>query len=560
MWWSGGYARGVVASCGCPARGVWLPVRCWWPRRCWWPARAAPGAYQQYRGLLGQVGSDLATLSGYLSDARAEWPASTATAPPPLDRIVLYIDDLDRCPPRRVVEVLEAAHLMLALELFVVVVAVDARWLIRSLEYHYRELFGTGGTAVLPAAASSAEPDTDFGPASPVDYLEKIFQIPYALTLPPPAAMAAYLRSLLAQPSPPADVLQIGLADPGPDSAAGAHGVDHAASSKLDSLVVAHDLSRDEQDAIRGAALESPGATVPFSDDPHRLLSADNGSQDPAQDPFIGQTGHQRDIPNLRPLGLQLSQPEIEFMARLDPLLATPRAAKRLVNLYRLVRIGIPDSQLATFTGTDAGGPYQAVQILLAVLVGSPATAQLIFRDLMAAPAGNDVVTVFTSAASTHVADANRCARIAAELAAIAEDTPLLTDPEEYKRWCPTLARYSFHTRTMTAQLSPTDTQSAHDGGHRANRARQPEPADSGQAIDSCPTLARRSQRPETSTERGSPTGTTVTQLPEPRPQTVNQEPEPRCPASTGLAQLGWAPILLPESDIGRDRIATADH
>ena len=32
-------------------------------------------------------------------------------APNPIDRIVLYIDDLDRCSPRRVVEVLQAVHL-----------------------------------------------------------------------------------------------------------------------------------------------------------------------------------------------------------------------------------------------------------------------------------------------------------------------------------------------------------------------------------------------------------------------------------------------------------------
>ena len=50
----------------------------------------------------------------------------------PIERIILYIDDLDRCPPKRVVEVLEAVHLLLAFDLFVVVVAVDARWLERS--------------------------------------------------------------------------------------------------------------------------------------------------------------------------------------------------------------------------------------------------------------------------------------------------------------------------------------------------------------------------------------------------------------------------------------------
>ncbi len=101
----------------------------------------APSAYKEHRGLLGQVHEDLVQLSKDLAHARAEWRASGSVTPPPLERIVLYIDDLDRCPPRRVVEVLEAVHLMLALDLFVVVVAVDARWLIRSLNYYHHELF-----------------------------------------------------------------------------------------------------------------------------------------------------------------------------------------------------------------------------------------------------------------------------------------------------------------------------------------------------------------------------------------------------------------------------------
>ncbi|XXX98908.1 P-loop NTPase fold protein [Sorangium sp. So ce204] len=58
----------------------------------------------------------------------------------PFDRIVLYVDDHDRCRPDQVVNMLEAIHLLLALDLFVVVVAVDSRWLIRALEVHYRDL------------------------------------------------------------------------------------------------------------------------------------------------------------------------------------------------------------------------------------------------------------------------------------------------------------------------------------------------------------------------------------------------------------------------------------
>ena len=50
-----------------------------------------------------------------------------------MNRIVLYIDDLDRCPEDKVIEVLRTAHLLLAFPLFVCVVAVDPRWVSRSL-------------------------------------------------------------------------------------------------------------------------------------------------------------------------------------------------------------------------------------------------------------------------------------------------------------------------------------------------------------------------------------------------------------------------------------------
>jgi hypothetical protein len=80
-----------------------------------------------------------------------------------LDRVVIVIDDLDRCPPEKVVSVLEAVHLLFDFEMFVVVLAVDTRWLEQSLKIRYRKLLGKGATA------------------SPADYLEKIIQIPLHL-------------------------------------------------------------------------------------------------------------------------------------------------------------------------------------------------------------------------------------------------------------------------------------------------------------------------------------------------------------------------------------------
>jgi len=41
-----------------------------------------------------------------------------------------------------------------------------------------------------------------------------------------------------------------------------------------------------------------------------------------------------------RPSGLEISQAEVDSMGQLGGLVSTPRAAKRVVNIYRLARIG----------------------------------------------------------------------------------------------------------------------------------------------------------------------------------------------------------------------------
>src|SRR5690606_12698885 len=78
---------------------------------------------------------------------------------PKIDRIILYIDDLDRCPFDKVMEVLQAVHLLMAFPLFVVLVAVDVRWLETSLENSHVQFKGEDRHT------------------SPTEYLEKIFQL-----------------------------------------------------------------------------------------------------------------------------------------------------------------------------------------------------------------------------------------------------------------------------------------------------------------------------------------------------------------------------------------------
>jgi len=160
--------------------------------------RAGAGSYRERLGLMTQIRQDFERMAELLRPEEAaqyDVPVQDAAGDelPAIDRIVIYIDDLDRCPPDRVIDVLEAVHLLLAVRLFVVVVAVDPRWLLRSLTSHYRELFEAA--------------DDELRSSTPAQYLEKIFQI--VLTL-PPMQQAGYQRMI--------DDL-VGLrtsADPGP--------------------------------------------------------------------------------------------------------------------------------------------------------------------------------------------------------------------------------------------------------------------------------------------------------------------------------------------------------
>ena len=126
-------------------------------------ARAGSDDYRKRLGVVSTVSDDLRTLSTLVAEYNGSDEAQSPDGPP--NRIVLYIDDLDRCPPRRVLEVLEAVHLLLAFPLFVVVVAVDTRWLTEAL------------ASALPLLKE--KPSVMGDAPTPTDYLEKIFQIPF---------------------------------------------------------------------------------------------------------------------------------------------------------------------------------------------------------------------------------------------------------------------------------------------------------------------------------------------------------------------------------------------
>ncbi len=139
--------------------------------------------YQKHQGVVGMLHRDFRFLDAQLRS----YQDSAERHLPRIDRVVLYIDDLDRCPPAKVLEVLEAVHLLLALELFVVVVGVDPRWLQRSLRHQYRDLSAGNDPFADPYLHSM-----------PIEYLEKIFQIPLTLSAMEPSGYARLIGSLAA--------------------------------------------------------------------------------------------------------------------------------------------------------------------------------------------------------------------------------------------------------------------------------------------------------------------------------------------------------------------------
>lgn len=176
--------------------------------------RSRGDTYEPYLGLMALVRRDFERLSDLIEEQSSDGDGAL----PPLERIVLYVDDLDRCPAERVVEVLEAVHLLMASSLFVVVVAVDPRWLLSSLERHYsKELTVAGSNRWSP---------------TPQDYLEKIFQIPFML----PSMEDDGFRRLIESS------IQVRTERPGPGEA-----IREAAGSELESRRESPQVSLEEQ-------------------------------------------------------------------------------------------------------------------------------------------------------------------------------------------------------------------------------------------------------------------------------------------------------------------------
>jgi hypothetical protein len=225
-------------------------------------------------------------------------------------RLVIFIDDLDRCEPKKAVEVLEAIMLLLADEdgmPFVVVLGIDARIVVKAVEERY-------GKVLTEAGISGYE------------YLDKIVQIPFRIPPPPSTALAGYVTSLL---WPSAEQRQ-------KDEAAAQAASPAGSSSRLGSA----------EPAGSGPATASTGGGKPLA-----------APAEPASP-----TARGRDEPSVLDLAqavVRIPQwvvpsPEVNFLAdereafeayaKGEHLSPNPRRVKRILNIYRVVRLLKPNT------------------------------------------------------------------------------------------------------------------------------------------------------------------------------------------------------------------------
>jgi len=386
--------------------------------------------YERYRGVTSQVRDDLEQLSHYLAAAREQWAADRSAGRPaepgerqPPERIVLYIEDLDRCPPRSVVDVLRAVHLLLGLDLFVVVVEVDARWLVRCLAAQQASLFP------LPAEGDPAA----HGPppeAVALDYLDKIFQIPFGLKPMGPAA-EGYLLDLLPPVAPepaPASGTAREPAKPEGESPRRAPIDERSATDGADR---GDGGDRDDTgDRGDGGARRERNTRLGASPRPRPAPDAGGTQREPLPSP-------RAPVLRQRPALQMFDAAERAFLGRLHPLLSNPRAVKKFVGLYRLVRIGHRDDLDAFLAG-----PYQADAILLAVLTGHPTVCPALFADLADAEPDTKLVELLRRPDPTLGEHDRAVRRRLADL--VDELCPVADQVGAYQARVGELSRYSF--------------------------------------------------------------------------------------------------------------------
>ncbi|GAB5528186.1 MAG: hypothetical protein Roseis2KO_60580 [Roseivirga sp.] len=278
--------------------------------------KAASNDYSRHLGIISMIRKDFQTLSElFVESSKAkkvpqkskekyeEFRKIREGFNKPLQRIILYIDDLDRCPEERVVEVLEAVNLLMAFPLFVVVVGVDPRWVKNALIKKYHLQF-TGHIKGSEQEVDSLGMEV----INPSDYLEKIFQIPFHLKAPEDQSIKDMITHLLGD----------SVAEK-PKEEERTEQPEALAESELPNIDLDAFFDKKSREA--------------------RGISEEVVEEDKADEAEVLEDDIPEGLKVVTPASLSLHWEEGEYMRNLSWLIGnTPRTVKRFVNMYRIIR------------------------------------------------------------------------------------------------------------------------------------------------------------------------------------------------------------------------------
>lgn len=333
--------------------------------------RAGTDDYRKRLGTLALIRRDFERLSKLMSEQRKEanegkQTAAAAANQYQVNRIVLYIDDLDRCAPAKVVEVLQAIHLLLAFPLFVVVVGVDAGWVQRSIKQRYGELLRNKNQ-------ENGEGPQDEFHIDPRNYLEKIFQVPFWL----PPLNINHCHNLM-DGILKADVAA--AADSPPKQSASQ--TDTLSGSNANDAAAGTNSAEPAHTATKGSAAGSPSPATDRSSGSGTPIQPQETPAQPGDTQTSTESDDDRDKDTTSVVAARsvaITSDEAERMKRFAPIVGTsPRCVKRFINCYRLFKAVVPGGHAAVPATTETN----LSMFFLAVVVGAPDLFDIIHRSI----------------------------------------------------------------------------------------------------------------------------------------------------------------------------------
>ena len=387
--------------------------------------RTSSKDYREQLGIVATIREDFEKLEELINELGSQDPKPDMQP----KRIVLYVDDLDRCPADRVVELLQALHLLMDIRLFVAVVAVDSRWLLSALHRYYEEVI---------YSRSLDQSRTDWT-GSPEHYLEKIIQIPFAiksmdektfgqlvefLVEPPPAPEVAVdteakKNQASNDPAPSGDIKEkrepdeTSNNDPETEPHDGKGSVENGNSTGLDELDNNTSTPVEPSELI---SQESPNAFQEFEagrDDRNSGESKkDNQSESQEVHESVDIEGH-----------------EAEFIKLLHELVPTPRSVKRLINLYLLYKTIYPNDVKYN--------RHEIILFLLASIISYP-----IYSHILMTKMKDSEFQFIKDSVSTSAGEEGEAIR---HMIKLIEDLKLGSNAKTFLEFLPKVSRFSFH-------------------------------------------------------------------------------------------------------------------